>query len=915
MQRQSTMEALESEETTPPEAEPPADQAWHAWETEQVIEALGSDAGDGLDEGTASQRLAEMGPNTLRNQGETRWYQVLVRQFADVLILILVIAAGVSLLAGEVVDAIAILAIVAINGALGFVQEWKAENALKALRQMLVPNCQVLRDGRARKVEASGLVYGDIALLEAGDRVPADVRILQANRLQLDESALTGESVSVGKQPAAVSADTALAERASMAWMGTVVTGGRGRGVVVHTGEKTEFGRIAGLTESIADAATPLQKKLGKLGRQLGLAAMVVAVVIGLAGWASGKPLLEMFMTGVSLAVAVVPEGLPAVVTLTIALGIRAMVRKKALLRRLRAAEGLGAATVVCTDKTGTLTQNQMTVKKIWLPAGDVDVTGVGYDPAGHFEQRGQRLDYQSRSDLLALLEAGMHCSHATLTRDESGWHAAGEPTESALVAAAFKAWLATPEPSHIVHENPFSSERKRMSVVERAEDGLRIYAKGAPEVMLPRCTHVQDGTDTRPLQEQDLQAAEQAYTQMAERGLRTLAIARRNRVDEPNWEADDVENDLTLLGIVGMLDPPRPEVPDAVRLAKTAGIRVFMITGDSSVTALAIAGQIGLPATQAISGGELERMDDAQLWQTLQSDVVFARTAPEHKLRIVRVLQAHGHVVGMTGDGVNDAPALKQADIGIAMGMRGTDVAKGAADIILTDDNFSSIIGAIEEGRRQYDNIQKFVRYLLSSNTGEVVAILLSILTGAPLILLPVQILWMNLLTDGPTALAIGLDPAENTVMKRPPRDPRAGILNWAGVAMVAGLGTYIGLATYVLFQIYWQSGNPQDVLVAQTMAFTGIILIEKMNVFNFRSLAGPLTWSAARSNPWVLIAILAAVGMQLCAVYVPFFQGVLRTAPLRLADWGLLLVAAVPIVFLAEMTKRLHAWRSDAH
>lgn len=877
--------------------------AWHSMDVAHVAELLDVDTSSGLSQDQAQTRLERNGSNELQTTAETRWHQLLLRQFTDALIIVLLLAAVVSLAVGESADAWTIMAIIVLNGTLGFIQEWKAERALKALKQMLSPRCQVIRGGLEQEVNALTLVQGDVVLLETGDRVPADLRIAESLNLKADESALTGESESTGKQSLASDENTSLAERSSMVWMGTAVTSGRGIGIVVGTGADTEFGRIASLTESIVAETTPLQRKLAVVGKQLGIAAMAVSLVVAVMGWMLGKPLIEMFLTGISLAVAVVPEGLPAVVTLTMALGIRAMVRRKALLRRLQAAEGLGATTVICTDKTGTLTQNQMTVKKIWLWSGEIDVTGVGYDPAGHFEVAGEKLDYRQRNDLLMLLETGLHCNHGRLRKDERDWIVAGEPTETALVVASYKAWMSPEKHPHSVREFSFDSARKRMTVVKNAAAGFVAHSKGAVEVLLPRCTRILDGNLVRPIVEEDLARIASANSDMAKGGLRTLAIARRELSGDCLLDEESVESDLTLLGIVGMMDPPREEVPAAIRKAGTAGIQVLMITGDAAQTALAVAGQIGLKASKAISGSELDNLDDDQLLGEMQQQVVFARTTPEHKLRIVKLLQADGHIVGMTGDGVNDAPALKKADIGIAMGKRGTDVAKGAADIVLTDDNFSSIIGAIEEGRRQYDNIQKFVRYLLSSNTGEVVAIFTNILLGGPLILLPVQILWMNLITDGMTAVALGVEPAEKSVMERPPRDPRGAVLDWTGIGMLLGLGSYVGLATLFLFQYYLRSNPVGRVALAQTVAFTGIILIEKANVLNFRTLHSPLSSVGFFTNPWILIAIVVTVGLQCCAVYVPFLQDALHTVPLRWSDWCLMTLVAAPIFVVTQL------------
>ena len=893
-----------AEDPATPTAEP---LLWHATSGEEVVAWLQADSVRGLTDREAESRLQRYGPNQLAVANVTSWVAVLARQFWDVLTLILLIAALLSVVAGEAIDAVTILAIVVLNGTLGFAQEWKAERALAALRQMLSPSCTVIRDGSQRRIETRLLVPGDLVQLEAGDHVPADLRVVVARNLRADESTLTGESDSVAKETAPSPADTPLAEQASMAWMGTTITNGRARGLVVATGTSTQFGKISQLTELVDVEATPLQRKMAVLGRQLGIAAIAIAIGVCIIGWAFGNGLTEMFMVGVSLAVAVVPEGLPAVVTMTMALGIRAMVRRKALLRRLQAAESLGAATVICTDKTGTLTQNQMTVTHIWLPAGQVEVTGVGYDPAGHFEQDHNRIDYQQRTDLLRLLESGMRCNHATLRQSEQGWVEIGEPTEGALVVAGYKAWLPPSTHADDVAEFEFDSTRKRMTVITRERGQLTAHVKGAPEIVLQRCTAVQVGDDTHAFAAEERLRVDQAISALANQGLRTLALARRELAPGSPLTADEVERDLTLLGIVGMLDPPRPEVPTAVKRAQSAGIRIIMITGDSAATATAIGQAIGLASSASITGTQLDELDDAELLRQLQGDSVFARTTPEHKLRIVTALQGEGHIVGMTGDGVNDAPALKKADIGIAMGLRGTDVAKGASDMVLTDDNFSSIVGAIEEGRRQYDNIQKFVRYLLSSNTGEVIAIVSSILMRGPLMLLPVQILWMNLVTDGLSAIALGVEPAEAGVMKRPPRDTRSRVIDRQGLMMILLLGGYVGFATLTLFSYYLYSADPARVAVAQTVAFTGIIVIQKMNVFNFRFLDSPMGWRGFWTNPWVLAAVTFSLLLQVAALHVPLLQTALHTQPLAVRDWGLIALVAAPVFIVCELAKRL--------
>lgn len=871
-----------------------------------VADELGTDPTGGLSEAEAARRFDRYGPNVLEASGRTPWYVVLGRQFLDVLIVILGVAALVSAWLGEATDAITILVILVLNGVLGFIQEWRAERAIEALQDMLALDARVVRGGREQAVDATRLVPGDVVLVEVGAQIPADTRTIDAVDLKVDESALTGESESVAKSVDAVPAETPLAERAGVSWMGTTVTNGRARGIVVGTGMSTEFGRIAELTQSVASEATPLQRKLARLGTWLGIIAVVISVGVAATGWALGRDLEEMFFTGVSLAVAVVPEGLPAVVTITLALGIRRMVGRKALLRRLQAAETLGAATVICTDKTGTLTQNEMTVRRVWVPSGTAEVTGVGYDPSqGSVEAEGT-----VQRDLAPLLETALWCNHAGIEEDESGWRSIGEPTEAALVTLAAKA--GTDVVVQPAGEFSFNSRRKRMTVLERDGSGLIAHIKGAPEVLLPLCSTIGWGNAARPLDEDGRRAVVAAYESFAASGFRTLALARRAvPAGTPATEAA-VEQDLSLLGVVAILDPPRPEVPAAVAQARDAGIRVVMITGDAPATAVAIAEQVGLEFSRAVGGVELNELSDGELRAALAAGSVFARTTPEHKLRIVSLLQSQGEVVAMTGDGVNDAPALKQADIGISMGLRGTDVAKGASDMILTDDNFASIIGAIGEGRRQYDNIQKFIRYLLSSNTGELVAVFVNILLNAPLILLPVQILWMNLVTDGLTALALGVEPSEEGIMSRPPRAPDAPILNRRSLIQVVGFGAYIGIGALFLFHFY-RSVLDRDLVVAQTMAFTGMVVLEHMNVFNFRALHAPIRVIGFFSNPWLLGAWAGTISLQLAVVYVPFLQDAFQTTALGVADWLWIAAVSLPIFVIGEAIKTA-AWRAHA-
>jgi Ca2+-transporting ATPase len=785
---------------------------------------------------------------------------------------------------------------------------------VRALGRLLAPRCKVLRGGAARDLAVDGLALGDVVILEEGDSVPADLRICESVALRADESPLTGEWQPVAKHVDPAPIDAPLAERNSVAWMGTSVTSGSGRGIVVAIGVDTELGRIATLTQSVETGRSPLQQALARLGGQIGALALGISALVAATGWWLGRPLLEMFMTAVSLVVAVVPEGLPAVVTITLAVGIRDMSRRGALLRRLSAAESLGQAGVICTDKTGTLTQGEMTVQTVWLAAGVVDVGGVGYAPEGGFEAGGRAIDSAARPDLRALVHSAVLCNRATIEASDTGWCARGDPTEAALVALAHKAGEVRPADFVPRVEYPFDANRKRMSIVAFETDGdIAIHVKGAPEMILDRCTSIQDGPDVRAFGPADLANASEAYEALAEQGLRTLAVARRLQpahVPLPD-DADAAERELTLLGIVGIFDPPRAEVPGAVALAQRAGIKVLVITGDAVATARTVARSIGLPAAHALTGAELDSTTDADLLRRLEGDIVFARTTPEHKLRIVDALQQQGHVVAMTGDGVNDAPALKKADIGVAMGIRGTDVARGASDIVLTDDNFASIIAAVEQGRRQLDNIKKFVGNLLSSNLGEIFAILGSIVIGGPLIFLPAQILWINLVTDGLTSIALGVEPPEPGVMHRGPRGPGEPILSRPRLAVLLAMGVYVGIATLWLFETALANGA--DLARARTLAFTALIVLEVVNSLNFRGLDAPLRALEFFGNPWLLLAMASSVGLQALAVYTPAGREFLHLAPLQFEDWLLLGAISLPLLGVSELVKTVR-WRLRA-
>ena len=894
------------QQTAAPGPEQPAmGRAWHTLGPEETLAAL--DAGEGgLSAGEAEERRQRYGKNVLEEEpGETP-LAVFLRQFKSVLIFILVVAAAISFLIGDVESTVAIMLIVLLNAVLGFSQEWQAEKAVEALRQMLGLRTVVLRDGRIGEIDAADLVPGDVVLLEMGDRVPADMAVLEATSLQLDEAALTGESVPVTKHPDIYPEDTPLMERKNLAYMGTTVVNGRGRGVVVATGMQTEFGRIAGLSQRITGEETLLARQMDRLGRNLAEISIAIAALVVLLGIFSGLDAVAMFLVGVSLAVAIIPEGLPAVVTLTLAMGIKTMLGKNCLIRHLSASETLGSVSVICTDKTGTLTKNEMTVTVVATVKGRYTVTGTGYDPEGAFLQGGEPIDAAADPDLHALLLAGYRCNHAILADGgEEGWHIVGTPTEGALVVAAVKAGILEAETANSPPRGEFSfnSSRKRMTMIYAAKGGEVAYVKGAPEIILERSTRILHNGEEIPLAPDMREAIRHYFEQFGGEGLRVLAMARRTLPAGIPREADAVEKDLAFVGIAGILDPPRSEAKDALRLCCTAGIDVIMLTGDAPRTAEAVARALEMRGSGVLTGGDLDRMNDEEVFAALKTTKVLSRVTAEHKLRVIDILDAEGHIVAMTGDGVNDAPALKKAGIGIAMGIKGTDVAKESSDMILVDDNFSSIVAGVEEGRREYDNIVKFTRYLLSSNISEIVAITGGLLMNLPLILLPVQILWVNLITDSISALALGTEPAEGDVMYRKPRDPESQILNREVGASLLIIGVWLGVLVILVFMGRYEENLDQ----ARTLAFTGLVVFETINVLNFRSLHAPLPAVGLLSNPWLLLALAITILVQIAAIYTPFLQSLLGTAPLSLEDWILLVLVGVPILLAGEAYKIL--------
>ncbi|HEX7184938.1 MAG TPA: cation-translocating P-type ATPase [Thermoanaerobaculia bacterium] len=883
---------------------------WHRLEASEAAERLGTDSVRGLDEREAKRRLEEHGPNEIQAAKKISPWAILLAQFKNVLILVLLAAVGLSAFLGHALEAGVIAAIVILAVLLGFIQEYRAERAIEALRRMAAPFAKVVRGGEEREVPAREVVPGDVLLVRAGDRIPADGRLLEAINLKVEESALTGESLPVDKSVAPLEGDPDLGDRTNMIWAGTAVTYGRGRAVVAGTGMETEFGRIARLLSTVEEGRTPLQRNLDRVGGALARAGLVVVAVVVLLGLFRGQPFLEMLVFGIALAVAVVPEALPAVVTISLALGVQRMVKRHALIRRLPAVETLGSVSVVCSDKTGTLTKDEMTVRRLYAAGQTFEVTGAGYAPEGAVLLDGQEVE--PPEPLLELLRGAVLASDAHLAHgepesgegDSPGWRIQGDPTEGALIVAAAKAGLDKrdlDERFPRVGEIPFTSESKRMTTLHRMPEGGVAYAKGAPEVILQACARRLAGSGEEPLDDDGREAILAEAARMAEAALRVLAVARKTGVEPGNEKA--AERDLTFLGLAGMIDPPRPEVREAIRTCEHAGIKPLMITGDHPVTAQAIARELGiLRDGRAVTGADLEGMSDEELEREIERIEVYARVSPAHKLRVVTAFQKRGHSVAMTGDGVNDAPALKKADIGIAMGITGTDVTKEAADMTLTDDNFASIVAAVEEGRGVFDNIKKYLMFLLSSNIGEIGLMAGASLLGLPLPLTAVQILYVNLATDGLPALALAVDPPEDDLMERPPRDPHRGIFTRPVVTLMVIGGVWSALVNLGLFAWMLRSGRGLEEAMALT--FVSLVLIQFFKAYNYRS----DRHSALRrpfANRWLNLAIAWELGLLALILYLPVLREPFDTFPFTLADWLLVVGLAATVAPVLELAK----------
>ncbi|MBX3048221.1 MAG: cation-translocating P-type ATPase [Anaerolineales bacterium] len=914
------------------------DQPWHQLGRQEVAEKLGSSGERGLSEAEAQQRLQKYGPNRLEEAPPKGFLAMLWEQLNNFVVYLLFAAAGISMVLGEWVEASAVLAIVVLNAGFGIIQERRAEQALAALRQLASPDAQVLRDGRRLTIPSHEVVPGDIVFVEAGNYIPADLRLLESVNLRIEEAALTGESVPVEKSAARLEqADVSLGDRVNTAFMGTLVAYGRGRGIVIGTGMRTQVGLIAEMLQAVHQEQTPLQRRLEELGRWLGWAALVICGVVFLVGWLRGQDALHMFEVAVTLAIAAVPEGLPAVVTIALALGMREMIQRNALIRRLSSVETLGSATVIGSDKTGTLTQNAMTVTDVWVDGRRVSISGTGYVPRGEFSLDGKPLDLSKNDGLgtalwLAALNNDAILEPSGESESQQTLRVIGDPTEAAMLVAAAKAYAAYEELKHTfprVQEIPFDSTRKRMSTIHHVaqpansdlspfasddqKQGWHVVAvKGAPDVVLGLCQQYATMDDKVVDLTDDMRnRVLEANDHMAQDALRVIAVAYRLVKDVPDkLTPEHVEKDLVFVGLLGMIDPPRPEVQGALQKARKAGIRTVMITGDYPQTARAIALQIGLvneENSQVISGTELNEMSDEQLQQELHRTSVFARVSPEHKVRIVSALRANGNVVAMTGDGVNDAPALKQADIGVAMGITGTDVAKETADMVLTDDNYASIVSAVEQGRVIYSNIRKFVFFLLSCNTAEIMIIFTAIMMGLPAPLAPIQLLWLNLLTDGAPALALGTEKGDPDVMEAQPRgkdepiidgEMRLGIIIQTIVKTVAVLGAYI--AGLQLFPV-----SEGINLTAETMAFLTLGFCELARAYTARSEHYSMFHGGVFSNKNMNWAVLLSSVLLLIVVYVPGLQGIFETTPMGLEHWIYILPLALVPAIAAEITK----------
>ncbi len=885
-----------------------AGKTWHTKSAENIYSELKASK-DGITSTAAKERIKTYGLNKLIKKKEHTILKILIGQFKSFLVGLLVVAMVVSYAIGEHIDAYVIGIIVILNAMLGFIQEYRADKAVESLKKLSAPKAHVMRDGRVQEINAEQLVPGDILVLAEGDRIPADARLIEAMNLEVNESALTGESNPVAKQSEVLTEENlTIGDKKNMVFMNTVITRGRGTAIVVETGMTSEIGLIAKSISEQKTPETPLQKKLDVVAKNLGFAALGVSAAVFGIGMLRGGEIIEMFTASVSLAVAAVPEGLPAVVTITLALGLRRMAKSNALIRKLPVVETLGSATVICSDKTGTLTKNEMTIEQIYTAGKLIKVSGLGYSPEGDFSLESKEIKAKNSKSLSLILKAGTLCTTAGLYNDEAkGWYINGDPTEGALIVSARKAGFSKEllkKDHKFITELPFDSDRKMMSVIYDLQKKRIAYIKGAPEIFLEKASHVYTEKGIKNLTTKEKEKIHKVLEDMSNNALRVLAMGYKYLPDKEKYTTKEVESQIVFVGLQAMIDPARSEAKAAIAKCTTAGIKTIMITGDHSSTASAIARELGIleGTGKVVVGKELETMSDARLEELVDTVRVFARVSPQHKLRIVYALKNKGHIVAMTGDGVNDAPALKAADIGVAMGINGTDVAKDSADMVLADDNFASIVAAVEEGRGIFDNVKHFIRYLLSSNVGEVMAIFVAMLIGLPLPLIAVQILLMNLLTDGLPALALGVDPPVPGIMNRPPRDPRAGAISkdtWM-FSILVGLTMMVGTVG-----IFWMNlaGGLNH---ARTLAFTTLVMFQMFNIFNSRSERSILTDThAIYNNKSLLLAILGSISLQVLIVHWSVLQTYFETVGLSAGDWVTAILVGASVIVVIELKK----------
>ena len=881
---------------------------WHILSSDEALRALNSRR-SGLTETEAKVKLLQYGPNELKGKKKTPPILVFLRQFLSPLIYVLLVAVIISAIVGHFIDAGVILGVLLLNAVIGFIQETRAERAMEALIQMAAPKAKVRRDGRVKLVPAREIAPGDIVLLETGDRVPADARLIEASNLKINEAMLTGESMPVDKRTEALPEEVPVAERKNLVYMGTIVTYGRATAMAVRTGMSTEIGKIATAIQEIKPERTPLQKNISKLSRIIIVLFLGVCGLLVIVGMLRGLGWLEMFLLAVAAAVSAIPEGLPAVVTVVLAVGMRIMARRNAIIRKLVAVETLGSATVICSDKTGTLTLNEMTVQRLYVDGQWVEVTGEGYMPWGEFRRDGQRVNPESEQSLALLLRIGALCNDALLTgEDDECCDIFGDPTEGALLVAAAKAGISKGKLERAfprLDELPFQSEKQYMATLHPRDGGRVVYVKGAVERLLSLSKYLLKGDEVVPLAEADTQAIMQANIVMAREAMRVIATAY---VDLPRdfeeLKDQDIRGSLVFVGLAGMADPPRKEVEEAVKLCKQAGIKVVMITGDHKVTAESIAHQLNLPPGEAITSAELQEMSDEELSRQIEDISVFARIEPLHKLRIVNAFKSHGHVVAMTGDGVNDAPALKAADIGIAMGITGTDVAKEGSDMILADDNFTSVVAAVDEGRAIFNRLRNVIFFLLSTNLGELLALLLTIFFIGKAPLLAVQIIWINLVTDTAAAVPLGLEPKVGDELKQPPRHPKVGLIFPGLLLRIGFLATMMGLGVFLIFS--WAQSR-MSLEEARTVAFCSMVAFEWFKAFTARSDEYTVFKLGVFRNRWLVMSISVAIMLQLAVVYVPFLQVAFSTVPLGIDKWGIALLAGGTLFVIEETRKAL--------